>query len=325
MKELSKSCHLISAKQFAQWFHCGLNDLSRDCISCLKSLDRRIRPPSPEERDSYFIGFIDLIRSGRIVRNEDQNRIAWERGWRQNLNDLKSGLPVEQSVKPGYFRGSRFLRLDNDLVVSQNPHVEHDLFTAARFHLFHHYLQPYSNIVEIGCGSGQNLWMLAKLFPDKHIYGLDWVNSSIALANALGRRCGGRITGNKFNMLHPDTSFQLPPHCAVFTIHAMEQLGRQHGALLAYLMAQAPQIVLHYEPIVEFYDPHQFLDYLALWYCRRRRYLHGYWPLLQKIVSKKSIRIITAFRPYLGGELHESSVIVWQPLSRLAKSKRNMP
>ena len=78
------------------------------------------------------------------------------------------------------------------------------------------------------------------------------------------------------------------------TIHALEQLGDRHGALLDWLIAARPSVVLHYEPILEFYDRANLLDYLALWYSERRRYLTGFWTALAARRDAGRIEVLAA-------------------------------
>jgi hypothetical protein len=277
--------------------------------------DVRCRPASATERDEYALELLDLIRSPWIERSEDENRAAWERGWQQNLDEARAGGFAPAALKPKYFRGNRFLRWQGDVVVSQNPQIEYDLFVLARRLLFGWFLQGIHTIYEIGSGSGNNLWLLSELFPDARIVGLDWVAPAVQLATELGKVSGRRIEGRRFDMLNPDRAFVPEPGAAVVTIHALEQLGSRHGALLDWLAAARPALVLHYEPILEFYDRAKVLDYLALWYSERRRYLTGFWTELAARRDAGGIEVLSTKRPGLGGVYHEASVIAWRPTS----------
>ena len=194
----------------------------------------------------------------------EENRAAWERGWQQNLDEARAANFAPDTLKPKYFRGHRCLRWQRGLVVSDNPQIEYDLFVLARRLLFGWYLSGIRTIYEIGSGSGNNLWLLSELFPEATIVGLDWVDLAVKLANELGKATGRKIEGRRFNMLNPAHSLRLEPGSAVVTIHSLEQLADQHGALLDWLTAARPALVLHYEPILEFYDTANLLDYLAL-------------------------------------------------------------
>ena len=288
-------------------------DLIRECSS---TMDLHGHPASAQEREEYILEMLDVIRSPRIERSSAENHAAWERGWRQNLDEARAGGFHPDTLKPKYFRGNRFLRWQRDLIVSDNPQIEHDLFVLARRLLFGSFLPGIHTIYEIGSGSCNNLWLLSELFPDARIVGLDWVAPAVQLATELGRATGRRIEGRQFDMLNPDRDFTLEPGAAVITIHALEQLGDRHRALLDWLAASRPALVLHYEPVVEFYDRAALLDYLAVWYSERRRYLSGFWTEMSARRQANRVEILDAYRPGLGGVYHESSVIAWRPTAR---------
>jgi hypothetical protein len=279
----------------------------------IPAVDARCRAATAAERDDYVLELLDLIRSPRIERSEAENRAAWERGWQQNLDEARASGFAPAALKPKYFRGHRSLRWQRNLVISDNPQIEYDLFVLARRLLFGTHLAGARTIYEVGSGSANNLWLLSEMFPDARVVGLDWVGPAVELATELGRATGRRIEGCRFNMLDPDQAFRPEPGSAIVTIHALEQIGDRHGALLDWLAAARPSVVLHYEPILEFYDRAQLLDYLALWYSERRHYLTGFWTEIARRRDAGRVEVIDARRPGLGGVYHEASVIVWRP------------
>jgi SAM-dependent methyltransferase len=216
-------------------------------------------------------------------------------------------------LKPGYFRGSKFLRYNKKLIVCDNTNIEYDLFIAARKIIFSQYLNGYNRIYELGCGSCQNIFMLAEMFPFARIIGLDWVEPSVAIASLLAKNLNRDITGKIFDMMNPPTDMKIDAGSAIVTIHALEQLDNNFDKLLSYIISAKPGIVIHYEPVLEFYDQDNLLDYLAFSYSRKRKYLCGFWPVLHKLQGDGKIEIIAARRPYLGGVIHEASLIVWRP------------
>ena len=288
----------------------GAADLIRGLAD---SVDARVRVPTQAERDAYVLELLQLIRSPWIERSDAENLAAWERGWQQNLDEARAADFASGTLKPKYFRGNKYLRWQGDILVSDNPQIEHDLFVLARRLLFGSYLAGASTIYEVGCGSANNLWLLSEMFPHARIVGLDWVQPAVDLATELGQATGRRIAGQRFNMLDPDPSFRPEPGAAFMTIHALEQIGERHGALLDWLEAARPSVVLHYEPILEFYDRANLLDYLALWYSERRRYLNGFWTEIARRRDAGRLDVVDARRPGLGGVYHEASVIVWRP------------
>ncbi|MFZ5807097.1 MAG: hypothetical protein ACOY3I_07820 [Verrucomicrobiota bacterium] len=303
----------MTAEEFAALFKTSAKDLPASAVKLLEGMNAEYREASREELEEYILEMAKLLRADFIVRDTQQNYEAWLKGWQENLEEaIAKGISAD-TVRPKYFRKSKFLRLKKDIVVSDNLFLEHELFTVIRHYLFQKYLAPYEHIYEIGCGSCQNLYMLTEMFPDKKIYGFDWVEPSKKLADLLGEKLNKPIRGGIFNMIEPPKDFSFPKNSAVITIHAMEQIGKKSEAFLDCLIKAKPELVLHHEPILEFYDENNLLDYLAKWYSQKRNYLEGYWPALQAREAKSEIEFVDAYRPYLGGIVHEASVIAWRP------------
>lgn len=303
----------MTSEDFASLFQTMAEDLPQSALDLLGKINTEYRAPTREELEEYILDMAKLLRSDSIVRDTQQNYEAWLKGWTENLEEaIKKGVSAD-TVRPKYFRGSKFLRLKKNLVVSDNLFLEHELFSVVRHFLFQKYLTPFKNIYEIGCGSCQNLLLLSEMFPEKKICGMDWVEPSKKLADLIGEKLNKSIRGEIFNMIEPPKDFSLPPKTAVITIHAMEQIGGKNKDFLNGLIKAKPELVMHYEPIMEFYDEENLLDYLAKWYSQKRKYLEGYWPALKEKEQQGEIELMEAYRPQLGGVLHEASLIVWRP------------
>jgi len=268
-----------------------------------------------EDWNEYIQMYRDLEQKKSIMRSKEENLLAFERGWSENLEELLNTSPdnYENALKPKYFRGSKFFRYDGNLVVTNNYQLEYELFLIARFCLFHAYLGNSDRIYEVGCGSCANLLLLSQAIPQASLVGLDWTEASGRIAVELGRKLSLSIGGQRFDMLNPDYSFKIPLSSAIITIHAFEQLGQSYEPILEYILNASPSIVMQYEPVLEFYDQNKLFDSLALSYCQRRGYLQGYYSKLRQLENKGRIKIIAAYRPGLGGILHEQSVLVWRP------------
>ena len=262
----------------------------------------------------YTLSVLKLINADYITRTTDENLQAWNTGWNENLESILQGQINLQNLKPKYFRPSKFFRYDNKLIIPENNDIEYDLFALSRYIIFNKYLSGYEDIYELGCGSCHNLLILSDMFPSKRLYGLDWAKPSAKIAQSLGEALNRNVQGFVFDMLNPSPDITLKPGSAVITIHALEQLGEKHDKLLSFIMESRPGIVIHYEPVLEFYDEDNLLDYLALLYTKKRNYLSGYLTALKKLEEQNKIEILEAYRPYLGGVIHEASLIVWKPL-----------
>ena len=106
---------------------------------------------------------------------------------------LDEASSLTGALKPKYFRPSKFLRFEKDLIAMTNPDLEYDLFTLIRLHLFSSVLSPYDAVYEFGCGTCQNLVMVSEMYPEKFLYGLDWASSSAKIARTLHDRFGKNI------------------------------------------------------------------------------------------------------------------------------------
>lgn len=304
----------IAYSDFLRMFGRVPRRLAGEIKGRLESVDTRYRESKPEELEEYVQYVKGLINLPSIRRSESENYKAWEKGWSEHLRSVRANSISMKGLKPKYFRPSKFFRYNKRLIITKNRHLEYDLFSVVRYFLFSKYLSGSERIYELGCGSCQNLLILAEIFPSKTLYGMDWSKASIRIANLLGERFKGRIKGILLDMLNPSKKVKIEQGSAIITIHSMEQLGSNCKKILNFIIRSKPSIVLHYEPIMEFYDKRDMLDYLAYTYCRKRKYLNGFLPLLLEMEKRKKIKIIEHRRPFLGGIIHEMSVVIWKPL-----------
>jgi hypothetical protein len=304
----------ITSKEFCSLF--GLRDPrnAKECAQYLKGVNTVHHQARQEELREYFLFVLKRINEPFILRSRRQNLSAFEKGWGENLRLLESGKLPGIALKPKYFKPSKFLRYKGELVVSSNLNLEYELFTAARNLLFKNYLAPYHNIYELGCGSSQNLLLLSEIFPEKELWGLDWARSSVRIIEFLAKKFNKNIKGRVFDMARPKTGLAFKPGSALFTVHSLEQLGGDFEKLVSTIISAKPAMVMHYEPIQEFYKANDWLDQLALAYSGKRNYLNGFYTYLLKLEKSGKIKIIAAKRPFLGGVIHEASLIIWKPI-----------
>ena len=262
----------------------------------------------------YISKFLNLIEDPKIQRKKQENLLAWNRGWGENLSLIEEEGFSEVTVRPKYLRKHKFLRFAKDIIVTENPMLEFQLFEVVRKLLFQEFMHPYDEIHEFGCGSGANLWLLSKLFPDKSLTGYDWATPSAQIANKMGKDLNRKIKGKVLNFFDPSINLNFSSSSALVSIHALEQIGNSHQKLLKAILSAKPSIVVHYEPIMENYDINNCFDFLAIKYSRKRNYLEGYLNALIKAEDEGLLQIIQSQRPEIGGVWHESSLIVWKPL-----------
>ena len=303
----------ITAEDFERMFHLPAGSLPARLQNQLRALNTSFHWANEQEVREYLDLFESRISAPVNQRTPAETLAAFEKGWGENFQQLlEKGISAEV-LKPGYFRGSKFLRYSGEILVTGNFQLEFELFGIARQILFARYLSGYDCIWELGSGSGQNLLMLAEQFPGVSLQGCDWTRASKQIADYIGQKLHRPISGNVFDMMSCAQAPAMPEHAALISVHAFEQLGQDFHAVLQYILNCRPALVMQYEPVLEFYNPENILDALALRYCRKRHYLEGYYSTLLQLAEQGKLEILAAFRPGLGGVLHESSVLVWKP------------
>jgi len=305
----------FTAADFERMFQYKSGSLPESICQELQNIDSSYHFALPDEVAEYVENLETLIDSPKIQRSQKETYAAFEKGWTENYNHILSqGISLE-ALKPGYFRGSKFLRFQRNIIVSNNLQLEFDLFKIARLLIFSRFLHGQKCIWELGCGSCENLLMLSMLFPDTELHGADWTQASQKIANHLGRELQKKISGTVFDMNDISNIPDIKPGCALLSIHAFEQLGRSYADILNFMIRCKPSLIVQYEPILEFYDSKNLYDSLAIRYSHKRNYLDGYFSALKQLEDAGKVQIIAAFRPELGGVLHESSVLIWKPKS----------
>jgi hypothetical protein len=304
----------VDAARFATMVGVEPAALADSCRRALAQSDLRGEVLSGNEREA------ELLRALRASENPDlpasgPHRAAdWERGWHENLREYRAGAGALGTLMPKYNR-HQVLRLRGDYLRVADPAFEYAVYTALRHHCFQRWFRGVDGVAEFGCGTGTSLLLLAELFPQLELWGLDWASSSQQILQQLGLRTGRTLHGRRFDMFAPDADFVLPPGTGVLTSAAMEQLGTAHAPFVDYLLTQQPAICVHIEPIVELYETDSLFDEVAARYHRRRNYLTGFLPRLQQLAAAGDVELLSVQRTGFGSFHHEGySLVVWRPL-----------
>ena len=250
-----------------------------------------------------------LAPAGRVGRRH------WYKVWAESLATFHDTESLEALVPP-YKDRYRPLRLDGEYIMPEDPQFErhwHEVYLRWIFLTY-----PLNDVLyEFGCGSGFNLMILASLSGNQRLVGLDWSESAVRLIDELNGHIGGtkKLQGIYFDFFAPNISIRLNPSSTIFTLHALEQTGRRWEHFMQYLRDQKPALCVHIEPILEWYDPEDPFDQVAMAYHQKRRYWVGFPDYLKQLEQEGKAEIIKMRRVLFGSRHIDSySQIIWRPL-----------
>lgn len=300
---------------FARLFGTSVEEISEECLQLISQYDFSYRLLTGEDRDRVLLDVLKRIESDQFSLAGKEGKDRWEKGWAENRDDfLKSSGDSDQLI-PKYIRPGQPVRIDQQYATTIDPNFEFNWYKVFRLWLFQTYLSGADTVYEFGCGSGFNLAALAKLYPDKKYYGLDWAQASVDIANELGRIHGLDIQGKLFDFFNPDRTMDLEKNSAVLTIGALEQTGTDYGKFIKYLLESSPKLCIHIEPIVEWYDENNLVDYAGIRFLQKRKYWSGFPEQLEELERKGQVEIIKKKRSYFGSLYVEGySQLIWKPI-----------
>lgn len=307
----SNSC-ILDVDGFASLFGVPRDDILFTCGEIINKYDFRYNLIENEECEAIILNVLKSIEIGNFKLSGKARHADWEKGWQENLDAFIASNYDISKLSPKYISKYDISRLFSRYVKPLDKMFELNFYTVFRHFLFNTYFGPYKNIFEFGCGSGYNLAIMNKLFPDKHLIGLDWAESSVKIADSLGACLHASISGKLFDYFQPDYSLDITSDSVVITLNSLEQLGGDYRAFLDFILNKKPALCINAEPILEMYDDNNLIDYLAIRYHRTRNYLAGYYDALKKLESEGRVKIIKAQRVRIGNLFHEGySFIIW--------------
>lgn len=307
---------VLDADAFAILFGTTRENIISTCGELLQQFDFRYEAVTGVERDAIILDVLKAVDSGNFKVSGKERKNDWEQGWQENLDAfVGSGYDIA-ALAPKYISKYDVSRLFQQYIKPCDRMFELNYYTVYRQYLFSTFLKPFDAIFEFGCGTGYNLAVMNNLFPDKRVMGLDWAESSVNIANALGRQLNAPISGRRFDYFLPDCTLEIPANAAVITLNSLEQIGGDYQAFLDFILAKKPALCINAEPILEMYDDNNLIDYLAIRYHKLRNYLSGYYDALKLLEAQGKIRIAHAQRVPVGNYFHEGySFIVWHVIA----------
>ncbi len=305
----------LGIDEFASLLGTESQDIERKCGYRFERCDLQYKDLSSERHDNVLLEVIKAIDQNAFTVSGKKRESDWESGWAENLEAFMQDETDETALVPKYIQKTAKKRLFKKYIEPLSGTFELDFYTIYREYIFKTYLSEYDQVYEFGCGTGYNLLMMAKMFPEKVLLGLDWADSAVELVNRIGQSCGCSLKGRKFDFFHPDHDLSVQTKTVFLTLNSMEQIGDNYSPFLEYILQKRPAVVINSEPLIELYDDANLLDYLAIKYHRQRNYLNGYLKALKRLEADKVIEILNIQRVPFGSLFHEGySIIIWRCL-----------
>ncbi len=303
----------LTIEDFARLFGTTVTDIAESCKELIDTMDFRYKRLSGTDRDKVILNILKKIDSTDLSVSGEERKPEWERGWGENLHDfVNSGYDVSKLV-PKYFKKNVPVRLNREYVMPVNPDFILNYTKVFRNWIFKKYLKDVSSIYEFGCGPAIHLVFLAGIYPEKRLYGLDWVKPSQEIIRLLAKHFGWQIEGRRFDFFAPDENLHLDAKSAIYTFGALEQIGRNYEAFLQFLLKESPEICINAECISEFYSQDCLPDYLAVKYQKRRNYLDGYLTRLQELAVTGKVQILAIHHQQFGDMYFDAySYVIWK-------------
>ena len=304
---------VVTLEDFARSFGTTAEDVREKCADRIAQSNFSYTLIEGAERDALILSILKRIEEDRQVIGAPERQKVWDKGWEENLNDfIGSGYDLGTLV-PRFIRRGQPVRFNADYIQPANPAFELDYFAVFRQWLFKTYFSSISHVYEFGCGTGFNLVALAQLYPEKRLFGLDFVTSSAELVNRIAEHHRFNLSGHLFDMITPDRSFALEKGSAVLTIGSVEQLASKCEAWVEYLQEQPVSLCVHVEPTIELYDENNLVDYLAIRFQGKRGYTRNLLPHLKELEKAGKVEILKVKRLYFGSLYMEGyNCMVWR-------------
>lgn len=306
----------ITLDNFAALFGTSIDDFDNECRQFINNTDFGYTKLNKQERDATILKILKRIDSGELTQAGQKSKPRWQKGWDENLqNFISKGYDLSELI-PKYVHPDQTLRLHREYIKSHEANFELNYFTVLRLWLFKKYLNNFDEIYEFACGPGYNLPVLSRLFPDKVLHGLDWVEPSVKIVNLLKEKHGIKVTGHLFDFFSPDYNLKIADNGVALSIGGLEQMGKDHFHFVQFLIQKSFKLCIHVEPISELYEENNLLDYLALTFHKKRNYLDGFLTYLKKLENENKIKILKIQRSYFGSLYHDGwSIVIWEPVT----------
>ena len=198
--------------------------------------------------------------------------------------------------------------------------IRHDEFARLRMHRLQELLSAYSEdtdkLVELGCGSGRNLFSLALGDGSRDLRGFDISPNAVAAARAIAAHFElDHVTFGEIDLTRPDhPNWSEITSRVVLTYFSIEQIPHKVEQAVENILAARPRRVIHVEPTIELLRPWIPLDLLNVLHIRSKDFQQRLFTVLGRLAAERRIDIVAQHRHSFAPTIsNDGFVIVWEP------------
>lgn len=266
-----------------------------------------------KERDDLILKNVLFLLNDKVVVSGDHRINDWDNGWRENLETFKLTKKLDDLI-PKYHGKYKYLRWRGDFIKSVSDNLDYKLHIILVDSILRHYLKNLNNVYEFGCGPAYHLLRFSRYNKDCNLFGGDWAKSSQEIISEINKVLSKNINAFNFDFYNPNYEIDIKENSGIYTVAALEQVGRNYEKFVQFLIDKKPEICVHMEPISELLDDDSLLDKLSIEYFKKRNYLTKFLPYLENLEKQGLIEIIKKQRIHYGSLFIEGhSLVVWRP------------
>ena len=174
-----------------------------------------------------------------------------------------------------------------------------------------------SEVVELGCGFGMNLFALLGKKQWSRVVGCDVSENAIRAGKEIAAQfnLSDVVRFHLIDLIDPDSpGFAQVKGRRVFTYYCLEQLKHFTECVIENIRRAGPAQVLHVEPTFELLRWWSMKDLGNYLYIKRQDYQDNLLVTLRKLESQGKVRIVCVQRLYYAPSInHDPTLICWEP------------
>lgn len=263
-------------------------------------------------RSLLRLAFKNVKRTGDVVDSE-YNSGAWDRV----LNKRAwIGKPLEEFLA-GQSDSPRLAKVDGQLVrIATKDYYKYRI--RALSELMTRHAGDATSLVELGCGTGYNLFSLSLDPRWTRLRGFDIAPNGIEAGRQIAGHYGldGRVSFDRIDLTDAnDPQFSQLAGATVFTHFCIEQIPYAVDAVIENILRARPARVVNIEPAIDMLNLSDPRDLASRIYLKSVDYQTRLFALLNELERKGRIRILARERMAYAPTLHNDGLLyAWEPL-----------